>query len=667
MKKKLWNKIRNLSRANPLVFVVVIAFVGLYLFIRDLVKWEAIYYSRSRIRQRVAVACVACLSIAAISPGIALISWAEEQVLTTDTVQGDTDTPGAYGTDGELGDDTPDTENPIVNTSDAAIQDAVPQDSGGIDGTDADNGTENNNATVPDDGLEGSNTTVSDDGLGGSNAVAADDGNGMEDSDGTADTVPSGETDTADEEAAYDDTVLGYRSGIELKIVEYKDTPEYKEKIEEQSIEPTIDKLPEYKYLLYIKNIRNNDIIGINICSESVRFVYEDEKVETVVIDEKVEKDAELYIPIVPIEDTSHLFEDSEGNPVEAFPIEVYVEDETEPEKLELTHEELLAVIDYGSEKPAADIPQAEDVTGSDTETKKADESTETKEENEVHTHGSSGVKNATVESKLSTVPSSSMIEDTEEADPKDKSTEVVADPKDESTEVAADTASSRPVSLEQEASDSGAVKSAVSDEALDTEDILDDPDDTDAVESTVLREKNAEDTSDKPSDDNSDEAVEEENDIIRVTLPTSFDIPMLRNGNGLDVYSEPITISNKSGFPVDMTVRSVDVDIRQGFASDGLYKATVKTENDKPYDLEKISRYSSFQMHLETTDAEDEVVWLENGYNENVFSTMLDGGASGSGTDASLYLRGRLMDGIYYDGMTCNLRVRVIFSFKKH
>ena len=66
MRKRLWNKIKYLSRANVLVRIPVIAFVAVYLFIRDLIKWEAIYYGRSGIRQKVAVACSFCLCFAMI-------------------------------------------------------------------------------------------------------------------------------------------------------------------------------------------------------------------------------------------------------------------------------------------------------------------------------------------------------------------------------------------------------------------------------------------------------------------------------------------------------------------------------------------------------------------------------------------------------------------------
>ncbi len=183
------------------------------------------------------------------------------------------------------------------------------------------------------------------------------------------------------------------------------------------------------------------------------------------------------------------------------------------------------------------------------------------------------------------------------------------------------------------------------------------------------------------------EEALEEQKDedddgIISVTLPTSFDIPMVNVDNSLEVLSDDINIRNRSEFPIDVRISSVNVSIKQSI-DNKIYSTTLCTNSEYVYDLDEIAEHSDIDLHLLTNTRGEEIYRLSEGENTNVARFKLDegrensdkaGSVEGYGStsgitgrdEASVNLRGKIMKGIFLPGMRCDLRVQVVFDFNK-
>ena len=165
----------------------------------------------------------------------------------------------------------------------------------------------------------------------------------------------------------------------------------------------------------------------------------------------------------------------------------------------------------------------------------------------------------------------------------------------------------------------------------------------------------------------------EEDNGIISVTLPTSFDIPMFNRDNSLEVVSDDISIRNRSEFPIDVKITSVNVSIKQS-VDNKIYSTKLCTNNEYVYDLDEIAAHSDLDLHLYTGDNKERIYDLSEGENTDVASFSLaenrdeadDTGTAGGSDEAAVNLRGTLMNGIFLPGMRCDLKVQVVFDFNR-
>ena len=169
------------------------------------------------------------------------------------------------------------------------------------------------------------------------------------------------------------------------------------------------------------------------------------------------------------------------------------------------------------------------------------------------------------------------------------------------------------------------------------------------------------------------EEKEKEDNGIISVTLPTSFDIPMINRDNSLEVVSEDISIRNRSEFPIDVKISSVNVSIKQS-VDNKIYSTRLCTNNEYVYDLDEIAAHSDLDLHLYTGDNKERIYDLSEGENTDVASFSLaenreetaGTGDAGGSDEAAVNLRGTLMNGIFLPGMRCDLKVQVVFDFNR-
>lgn len=166
------------------------------------------------------------------------------------------------------------------------------------------------------------------------------------------------------------------------------------------------------------------------------------------------------------------------------------------------------------------------------------------------------------------------------------------------------------------------------------------------------------------------EEEEEKDRDIISVTLPTTFNIPMYQVGNGLEVVSDDVVVKNLSDFPVDVDITGVNVDIDQS-VEDDVYIATLGTDADYIYDLNEIAATTNLALYVLESGGWTSSFPLAEGENPDLTSFRLsennEAAAEAGENQATIKVRGKIMDGIFFPGMNCDLRVLVTFDFRKH
>ena len=231
------------------------------------------------------------------------------------------------------------------------------------------------------------------------------------------------------------------------------------------------------------------------------------------------------------------------------------------------------------------------------------------------------------------------------------------------------DTATGSSAGIEDEipavSDDQGSVDNVEQDSAED--DVLPTPAPTEEPEIETEEEPAPEEeTSDGETGENTDT-----NNVISVTLPTTFDIPMVDVNNSLQVDSDDIYIKNNSSFPIDVNISSVDTSIKQRIVDKKECRAVLKTDSDRVYDLDKIAQNSDIRLHLNHGEKHDEVYPLIEGKNTDIASFSLSEGKEekpdmDAGNMAIMNLRGTIMDGIFFPGMRCDIKAQLIFEFNR-
>jgi hypothetical protein len=164
------------------------------------------------------------------------------------------------------------------------------------------------------------------------------------------------------------------------------------------------------------------------------------------------------------------------------------------------------------------------------------------------------------------------------------------------------------------------------------------------------------EETETETETEEQEEEKQAPDDVISIVLPTSFDITMNPWNVTEQVSSSDITICNKSTFPVDVQITSVDVSIDKS-----------SPDGDK--------KGCDIRMELLTSDADTQVFDTPEGVSENITSfTMAGKTDEETDTDESdvddyavIRFRGMLnkeASNLWRDG---DLKIKVVFSFSKH
>ena len=232
----------------------------------------------------------------------------------------------------------------------------------------------------------------------------------------------------------------------------------------------------------------------------------------------------------------------------------------------------------------------------------------------------------------------------------------------------AADTAEPSYEEAEQRAEESADAEVETAGEA-DTDVVVgDDASFVEADENTEA-EEDAEDKDDPEEEEkNRVKAIDENSrpdDIISVTLPTTFAIPMFSAGSEIDVMSEPIVVENHSDFPVDVNITTVDMKVDRTMTRDEIKSVAVETGSDRVYDLEKEAKTCHLTLQV-LIDEVKNVFNIEEGVTKDLTSFTL-GGKDDTKSAASISLYGEATYGLTGKWDDGDLKVSITFDFRKH
>jgi hypothetical protein len=150
--------------------------------------------------------------------------------------------------------------------------------------------------------------------------------------------------------------------------------------------------------------------------------------------------------------------------------------------------------------------------------------------------------------------------------------------------------------------------------------------------------------------------------DLINVVLPTTFYLGIQPYGEGdRQIYSEDIVVENKSDFPIDVDVRSVDVWVNKEIPEDAIRTGAMETGTDTVYDLTSVEKTCNLNMYSEWGEEErnyDLQEGANTGFDEMVVETNSSATISFSGS------LGENSATLWRDG---DLRITVLFTFAKH
>ena len=160
------------------------------------------------------------------------------------------------------------------------------------------------------------------------------------------------------------------------------------------------------------------------------------------------------------------------------------------------------------------------------------------------------------------------------------------------------------------------------------------------------------------------DEETERPDDIISVTLPTTFTIPMYGAGSEIDVLSEAIVIENHSDFPVDVNISKVDMKIDRTFTKDEIKSVDVPVGGDTIYDLEKEAKTCHLNLQI-LLDGIKTVFAVNEGITTDLTSFTLDEDGCAN-SSASMCLYGEATYGLLHKWDDGDLKVGITFDFRK-
>ena len=286
---------------------------------------------------------------------------------------------------------------------------------------------------------------------------------------------------------------------------------------------------------------------------------------------------------------------------------------------------------------------------------------------------------------------SSSGNPNTDSFDDTQKSDEPESDPEDGSVDTVDDETGAETEDETDPETEGGDLSDETDDELEGEDDIeedsekdLESPDKEETKEESEQEseEKSEEDEESEEDTEEEDEEGKKERDIISVTLPTTFEIPMFEIGDSVAVMSEDIPICNMSDFPLDVSVTSVNLDVGASIDKDRVKSSRIEVDTEEVFNLDEIASHCNIFMNVIGYENGMSTYFIPEGTSYNVTSFRLSEckdlpnmqrimnsrfiETCDSPDYAVINLRGSVMDGIMIDEAKCNMSVRVTFDFDK-
>lgn len=186
----------------------------------------------------------------------------------------------------------------------------------------------------------------------------------------------------------------------------------------------------------------------------------------------------------------------------------------------------------------------------------------------------------------------------------------------------------------------------------------------TETTDEEIAEETEEIEENEAEQEEDTEETEEKRADIISVTLPTTFSIPMFAQGSKVGVQSEQVVLENHSEFPVDVNITSVTMTVQRSTQESKIYQAVVDTESGKTYDLTKEAEAKTCHLTMEVKNGGVRRRYrIEEGENEDITTFTL--GTESADRKASLDLFGEATHGRegWDEG---DLNVKITFDFRK-
>jgi hypothetical protein len=172
--------------------------------------------------------------------------------------------------------------------------------------------------------------------------------------------------------------------------------------------------------------------------------------------------------------------------------------------------------------------------------------------------------------------------------------------------------------------------------------------------------------------------------DVISVVLPTTFSLAMLPENSTDQIISSDIVICNRSEFPLDVEISSVEVDVDKTIPQDAARTGVLSTSGGKQtvYTLEEPDKSCDVSLQLQTADEGTQIYHMPEGITDNVTTFALGERREETNSQelqatqyvdnvesddyAVINFRGMLSSGsknMWRDG---DLQITVVFSFAK-